>query len=99
MPTDGFRSLVVDALEQAGIPWEMLLETENESAIHATVSADLAVHTATAGTKAQQFERIDHGGALPVLPVQMINPYSAAGEKTPPTEALIALLRAKLQGA
>lgn len=94
-----FRPLVVDALERAGIAWEMLLETDNDSAIHATVSADMAVHTAIAGTEPQQFERIDHGGALPVLPLQMINLYCAAGEKTPPTEALIALLRAKLQGA
>ena len=93
-----FRPLVVAALEGAGIPWQMLLETDNDSAIHATVSADLAVHTAIEGTVPQQLVRIDHGGALPDLPVQLINLYASGGTLSEPLEALVALLGAKMRG-
>jgi len=87
-----FRPLVVAALDRAEIPWQMLLETDNDSAIHATVSADLAVHTAIEGTQAQQLVRIDHGGALPELPAQLINLYSAEGKLSEPLAHLVALL-------
>jgi DNA-binding transcriptional LysR family regulator len=87
-----FRPLVVAALDGAGIAWQMLLETDNDSAIHATVSADLAVHTAIEGTQAQQLVRIDHGGALPELPEQLINLYTSDGPTSEPLSRLVALL-------
>ncbi|MEH6646030.1 LysR family transcriptional regulator [Sulfitobacter sp.] len=91
-----FRPQVVAALDAADIPWQMLVETDNDSAIHATVSADLAVHTAIEGTEAQQLVRIDHGGALPELPAQMINLYKSEGALSEPLEQLISLLMARL---
>jgi hypothetical protein len=91
--------LVVAALDGAGIPWQMLLETDNDSAVYATVSADLAVHTAIEGTVPPQLVRIDHGGALPELPVQLINLYAAGGAQAEPLEALVALLGAKMRAA
>ena len=91
-----FRPLVVGALDRAGIEWQMLLETDNDSAIHATVSADLAVHTAIEGTEPQQFARIDHAGALPELPDQLINMYIAQGDVSEPMQQLAALLQARL---
>ncbi|UWR25470.1 LysR family transcriptional regulator [Sulfitobacter sp. S223] len=91
-----FRKQVVAALDAADIPWQMLVETDNDSAIHATVSADLAVHTAIEGTEAQQLTRIDHGGTLPELPRQMINLYRSEGALTEPLERLISLLKARL---
>jgi len=91
-----FRPQVVAALDAADIPWQMLVETDNDSAIHATVSADLAVHTAIEGTEAQQLVRIDHGGALPELPAQMINLYKSEGAVSEPLEQLISLLKARL---
>lgn len=91
-----FRPLVVAALDAAGVPWQMILESDNDSAIHATVSADLAVHTAIEGTEPQQLERIDHGGTLPDLPVQLINLYRPAGKSSVPLEELVSLLTAKL---
>jgi DNA-binding transcriptional LysR family regulator len=91
-----FRPQVVAALDGADIPWQMLVETDNDSAIHATVSADLAVHTAIEGTEAQQLVRIDHGGALPELPAQMINLYKSEGAVSEPLEQLISLLKARL---
>jgi DNA-binding transcriptional LysR family regulator len=89
-----FRPLVVDALDRAGIAWQMLVETDNDSAIHATVSADMAVHTAIEGTEPQQLVRIDHGGDLPALPDQLINLYTSDGALSEPLIALVGILRA-----
>ena len=87
-----FRPLVVAALDAANIPWQMIMESDNDSAIH----ADLAVHTAIEGTEPQQMERIDHGGALPELPVQLINLYRTEGKNSVPLQELVTLLSAKM---
>ncbi|MEP3674557.1 LysR family transcriptional regulator [Sulfitobacter sp.] len=91
-----FRGLAVAALDAAEIDWQMLVETDNDSTIHATVSADLAVFTAIEGTEPQQLERIDHGGALPELPVQQINLYASDAAQSAPLQHLIALLSSKI---
>jgi DNA-binding transcriptional LysR family regulator len=91
-----FRPLVVAALDGAGIAWQMLLETDNDSAIHATVSADLAVYTAIEGTQAQQLVRIEHAGALPELPDQLINLYLTDGPTSEPLSRLADLLRGNI---
>ncbi|MGB5865368.1 MAG: LysR family transcriptional regulator [Sulfitobacter sp.] len=90
-----FRPLVVGALDDAGIAWQMMLETDNDSAIHATVSADLAVHTAIEGTEPPQLVRCDHGGALPALPGQCINLYTSEGTQPVPMAQLVTLLKAR----
>ena len=91
-----FRPIVLAALDAAEIPWQMLLETDNDSAIHATVSADLAVHTAIEGTEAQNLTRIKHGGALPELPTQLINLYQAGGKPSEPASELVKFLKAQI---
>lgn len=93
-----FRPLAVTALDAADIEWQMLVETDNDSTIHATVSADLAVFTAIEDTEPQQLERIDHGGTLPELPAQLINLYASDGALSPPLQALVDLLSAKIGG-
>lgn len=76
-----FRPRVVEALDTAGILWDVIVETESDRTIEATVSADLAVHTMIEGTEPPHLERIDHGGVLPDLPQQQINLYGAQGSK------------------
>ena len=71
-----FRPRVIEALEAAGVPWDLVVESENDRTIEATVSADLAVHTVLRGMQPPHLEEIDHGGALPDLPVQNINLYA-----------------------
>jgi DNA-binding transcriptional LysR family regulator len=83
-----FRPKVVEALDTAGIPWEVIVETESDRTIEATVSADLAVHTMIEGTEPPHLERIDHGGALPELPPQMINLYGPRARKSAIHDAL-----------
>jgi DNA-binding transcriptional LysR family regulator len=88
-----FRPRVVEALDEAGIPWDVIVETESDRTIEATVSADLAVHTMIEGTEPPHLERIAHGGSLPDLPMQQINLYGAGTGKGVVRDTLADLLR------
>lgn len=72
-----FRAGAIAALDEAGVDWEMAVETESDRTIEATVSADLAIHTMIEGTEPRHLEQIDHGGQLPDLTVQQINMYAS----------------------
>lgn len=88
-----FRPRVVEALDAENIAWDVIVETESDRTIEATVSADLAVHSMIEGTEPPHLERIDHHGILPDLPVQQINLYGAETRKTLVHEALVSFLR------
>ncbi|WP_170478690.1 LysR family transcriptional regulator [Ruegeria arenilitoris] len=88
-----FRPQVIAALDAAGIPWELSVETENDRTIEATVSADLAVHAMLDGTEAAHLEQIESGGALPELPAHRINLYGADKGRDAVVDALASLVR------
>ncbi len=83
-----FRQGVQAALDTAGVPWEMAVESDSTRAIEASVSADLAVHTVLAGCEGPYLERIAHGGALPDLQRKQINLYVAEPSHSPVVEVL-----------
>lgn len=70
-----FRARMQEALDRAGIPWIMAVESESSRSIEASVSADLAVHALVEGAAPYQLEPIAHGGALPDLGTTRINMY------------------------
>ena len=72
-----FRQGVQAALNAAGIPWQMAVESDSTRTIEASVSADLAVHTVLAGSEPPYVERISHGGSLPELKRMKVNLYVA----------------------
>ena len=78
-----FRPKVITALDAAGIPWEMVVETQSDRTIEATVSADLAVHVALKGSLPPHTVVIDHDGRLPALKAQNINLYVLKPEDQP----------------
>ncbi|CAM3939039.1 LysR family transcriptional regulator [Phaeobacter inhibens] len=92
-----FRPKVVGALDAAGISWEMVVETDSDRTIEATVSADLAIHTMIEGTEPPHLVQIDHGGNLPELPVQLINLYGAETSGSPMVSELAFLVRKAFQ--
>lgn len=93
-----FRPRVVEALDSEDIPWDVIVETESDRTIEATVSADLAIHTMIEGTEPPHLERIDHGGTLPELPMQLINLYGAQTKKGGVHDALAEVLRRAFAG-
>ncbi len=88
-----FRPQVIAALDAAGLPWELSVETENDRTIEATVSADLAVHAMLEGTEAAHLEKIESHGILPDLPVHKINLYGGDSGRGPLVAALAELVR------
>ena len=88
-----FRPHVTEALDREGIPWEMTVDTESDRTIEATVSADLAINALIEGTQPPHLEVLDHQGALPVLPVQLLNLYGANDQANEVKDTLIRLLR------
>jgi DNA-binding transcriptional LysR family regulator len=92
-----FRSGVQRRLDEAGIAWEMAVESNSSRTIEATVSADLAVHTMIEGSEPRHFERIAHGGALPDLKMVNVNLYANDLGDGPVIADLVALIRRAYQ--
>ena len=88
-----FRHAVQRALDLAGIPWEMAVESDNTRTIEASISADLAVNACIDGAEPRYVARIRHGGALPDLPQVKINMYGADLAKSEPERALADFVR------
>ncbi len=88
-----FRQGVQAALDEAGIPWQMAVESDSTRTIEASVSADLAVHTVLAGSEAPNVERVQHGGALPDLARMKVNIYVADPVHSPTVDALADMIR------
>lgn len=88
-----FRQSVQAALDAAGIPWQMAVESDSTRTIEASVSADLAVHTVLAGSEPPYVERITHGGALPELKRMKVNLYVADPAHSATVTELAGLIR------
>ncbi len=86
--TCGFRSCAQRALDEAGISWEMAVESDSVRTVEASVSADLAIHAALEGTVDHHLEVISHNGALPDLPLFNINMYVNSGPQADLAERL-----------
>ncbi|MHA3914282.1 LysR family transcriptional regulator [Halovulum sp. GXIMD14793] len=70
-----FRDPVQRALDDAGIAWDMVVNSDSSRTVDATVSADLAVHANVAGNSSPHVQVIEHGCSLPDLPEVNINMY------------------------
>ncbi|MEM9581047.1 MAG: LysR family transcriptional regulator [Pseudomonadota bacterium] len=88
-----FRPITQAVLDQAGVDWESITETNSDRTIDAMIAADMAVCVVIAGTEAPQLGPIAHDGRLPDLPNTKINMYGAGQTQTPEVRALAELLR------
>lgn len=84
-----FRAPVQQALDKAGIRWEMAVESDSSRTVEASISADLAVHACLEGSAPEYMEEIKHQGDLPDLPTLMINAYNTEG----PAAEMASILR------
>lgn len=93
-PACAFRPAMLAALDAAGIPWSLVLESGFTRAIEAAVEADLAIYAQLAGTVAPGVAPVDHDGALPLLPPFAVNLYRAPTLTGPAADALADMLHA-----
>ena len=70
-----FRPFVTRKLDEMGIAWEMAVESDEDRAVEALISADLAVGALLEDSIPPHLEAITPGTALPDLGVQQINMY------------------------
>jgi DNA-binding transcriptional LysR family regulator len=75
-----FRSGVQARLDAAGLDWEMVVDSESDRTIEATVSADLAITTMLEGTEPPHLALLPLNAGLPTLDSQKINLYAAGGK-------------------
>ncbi|MEO0751530.1 MAG: LysR family transcriptional regulator [Pseudomonadota bacterium] len=88
-----FRPIVINRLDQAGIDWEMVVDSEDDRAVEALVSADLAVGAMMADSIPPHLEAVVTGGALPDLGVQQVNMYGNKTRKDVPLDDMAEMLR------
>ncbi|MGH1414251.1 MAG: LysR family transcriptional regulator [Pelagimonas sp.] len=76
-----FREDTLKRLDEAGVEWEMAVDSDSEKAVDATVSADLAVTVKLEGHAPTYLDQIDGSNSLPDLGMQRINLYAGTGKK------------------
>ncbi|MBP7241103.1 LysR family transcriptional regulator [Amaricoccus sp.] len=76
-----FKRPAIDALEAAGMPWELTVDAESFSAVDASVAADLAICVQLESAVPAHCETIRHGGALPDLPAYHVGLYVGSGPR------------------
>jgi DNA-binding transcriptional LysR family regulator len=97
-PVCGFRKRAMSALDAAGIPWVMAVESDSTRTIEATVAADLAVNAILAGSEPPHLEPVAHGASLPDLGWWKVNLYVGGRSGSPTVAALAELIRRAYAG-
>ena len=88
-----FRESAQIALNDAGIPWEMAVESDSSRTVEASVIADLAISAQLEGTPPDQMIPIAHGGSLPDLGDKKINLYGPRDAANPVLADLAEIVR------
>lgn len=83
---------VTRVLGKAGIPWEFVSDSDTDAAVHAMVSADLAVTPAVGAQAIARCQPLP-SGLLPKLPRFRINLYVADSRSSPITRAIADIVR------
>lgn len=94
-----FRPGSLRRLDEAGIPWEMAVESESDRTIEATVSADLAITSMLEGHAPAHLVHVPSGVGLPDLGVQRLNLYLSAAGANEVVTSLGQMLRTAFAGS
>ncbi|MEO0429194.1 MAG: LysR family transcriptional regulator [Pseudomonadota bacterium] len=88
-----FRAWAQRALDDAGIAWEMAVDTRSTRTVEASLSADLAVHALIESSAGPYVAPVDPSCGLPELPKTWINMYQRRASGVPPLDALADIVR------
>jgi DNA-binding transcriptional LysR family regulator len=88
-----FNKPAIETLNAAGFDWTVEIDGATNPVMDASIAADIVVRLHMAGTVPQQFEVIDHRGALPRLPDFRVNMYLTQGPRRRLAEPLAERLR------
>ncbi len=94
-----FREPTLGVLDQAGISWEIVVESDSSRTVEASVSADLAVHVALADTVMPSCALLPDGHGLPPLVPIHINLHVARRVEAARARDHLAMLIRQAYGA
>ncbi|MBL4749363.1 MAG: LysR family transcriptional regulator [Amylibacter sp.] len=63
-----FGQFAIEALDNASITWELVVDTNHAKTVEASVSADLAIHACLCGTQSADWDVVPDEAGLPALP-------------------------------
>jgi len=88
-----FKPITQEALDGAGIPWEMAVDTDSSETVEASLTADLGIEGRLSRRIPAELEQIDHGGDLPELPVFNVHLYTCNEVQAPLASYLADIIR------
>jgi DNA-binding transcriptional LysR family regulator len=88
-----FRPISQKALDTDNIIWEMAVDTDSSETVEASLLADLAIEGRLAGRIPDELERIEHGGALPEMPLFNVHLYTCPEIQSPLATHLAEMIR------
>ncbi|MGC1488115.1 MAG: LysR family transcriptional regulator [Albidovulum sp.] len=88
-----FRGVAQQALDEAGVAWEMSFDGDSEQVVEATVAADLAITARMRGAVPDGTVVVEPGNVLPQLGQLKVCLYDAGQQKGPVAQALLAQIR------
>ena len=88
-----FNKPAIESLNAAAFDWKLETDNVSNTAVEASIAADMVVRLQLESTVNPQFEIIDHRGALPPLPAFCINMYLTPGPRRRLAEPLAEHLR------
>ena len=88
-----FKPIIIRKLDEAGIDWELAVDSEDDRAIEALVSADLAIGALLEDSIPPHLEALPGSCDLPDLGYQQINLYHRRADEDTVTTELMRMLR------
>lgn len=92
-----FRKIAQNALEQAGLGWEMAVDTDSSITAVASISADFGIDARLDYHLHDELEVIKHGGQLPELPKIYVHAYVKPKDEEPLANILYDMVLARYQ--
>ena len=94
-----FNKPAIESLNASAFDWQLEVDNVSNTAVEASIAADMIVRLQLRSTVDPQFEVIDHRGELPALPSFHICTYVAQGPRRMLCEPLTDCLRAAFADA
>lgn len=88
-----FKPVALRSLDRANIPWNMVIDSDSDRSVEATLSADLGIGVMLQNSIPRHLAEVEHGGALPKLGSQQINLYADIDHAGPAARVLVGFLR------
>jgi DNA-binding transcriptional LysR family regulator len=92
-----FRRSMIQSLDEAGMPWAVLAQSQNRAGIVAALSGQIGVSAIVAGTAPRDLVEVSENSWLPTLPRIPISIISTHAALSPEGQQFAAAMKAELE--